>query len=58
MLETLPAEVDKKVLGGLVDVEDLVSEEAEAGAALQGQLPQAESCRVVVQSDVAQQEPN
>ena len=53
-----PANVDEQVLCSFVDVEDLVPEEAETGAALKSQLPQAERGRVSVQSRVAQDEPD
>ena len=53
-----PADVYKQVLGSLVYVEHLVPEQAQAGGALQGQLPQAESRRVAAQHRVAQDEPN
>lgn len=53
-----PSDVHKQVLCSLVDVEDLVSEQAEAGGALQGQLPQGQRRRVAVQRWMAQNETN
>ena len=53
-----PADVYKQVLGSLVYVEHLVPEQAQAGGALQGQLPEAEGRRVSAQHRVAQDEPN
>ena len=52
----VPSDVDEQVLAGLVDVEDLVSEQAEAGGALQGQLPQGEGGCIRAQHRVAQDE--
>ena len=54
----LPTDVDEQVLTGLVDVKDLIPEETEAGAALEGQLPQAQRCWVSIQHRVAQDEPD
>lgn len=52
MCDPSPADVDEEVLSSLVDVEHLVSEETEAGAALKSQLPQAQSCLITVQDPV------
>lgn len=53
-----PSDVDKQILGSFVDVEDFVPEEAEAGRALQRQLPQGQGRGVAVQHRVAQDETN
>lgn len=58
MCDPSPADVDEEVLSSLVDVEHLVSEETEAGAALKSQLPQAQSCLVAVQDPMTQDEAN
>lgn len=54
--ERLPSDVNKQVFCSLVDVEDLVPEQTEAGGALQSQLPQRQSSSVAVQHGVAQDE--
>lgn len=54
----LPSDVNKQILCSFVDVEDLVSEQTEAGGALQSQLPQGQRRCVAVQYRVAQDETN
>lgn len=58
LVKLLPSDVHKQVLYSLVDVEDFIPEQTEAGGALQGQLPQRQGCCVVVQHGVTQNEPN
>lgn len=58
LTKLLPSDGHEQVLCSLVDVEDLIPEQTEAGGALQGQLPQRQGCCVVVQHRVTQNEPN
>lgn len=53
-----PSDVHKQILCGLVDVEDFIPEQTEAGGALQSQLPQRQRCRIAVQHRMAQDETN
>lgn len=55
-LMLLPSDVHKQVLCSLVDVEDLIPEQTEAGGALQSQLPQRQRCCVAVQHRMTQDE--
>lgn len=52
----VPSDVHKQVLCSLVDVEDFIPEQAQAGGALQSQLPQRQSCCIAVERRVAQDE--
>lgn len=54
----LPSDVHKQILSCFVDVEDFISEQTEAGGALQSQLPQRQRCCVAVQHRVTQDETN
>lgn len=53
-----PSDVHKQILSSLVDVENFIPEQTEAGGALQSQLPQRQRCRVAVQHRVTQDETN
>lgn len=52
----LPSDVHKQILCSLVDVEDFIPEQTEAGGALQSQLPQRQRRRVAVQHRMTQDE--
>lgn len=54
----LPSDVHKQILCSLVDVEDFIPEQTEAGGALQSQLPQRQRCCVAVQHRMTQDETN
>ena len=59
LLEMLsPSDVHKQVLCGLVDVEDFIPEQTEAGGALQSQFPQRQRCCIAVQHRMTQDETN
>ena len=52
----LPSDVHKQIFCSLVDVEDFIPEQTEAGGALQSQLPQRQRCCVAVQHRMTQDE--